>query len=73
MTKITQKDLKVLSLMTDYLFCDNFRDVLDFARETLKEDFPANKLETRQIQSKLKGALWSDFMSLRRKLKELAR
>lgn len=71
--KITEKDLIVLTIMTDYLFCDNIRDVLEFASSMLNKRINAFDLHERKNYSTLKGLLWDDFLKIKRKLKDLAK
>lgn len=72
MTNITKQDLLVLTLMTNYLFCDNYRDVLEYASALLEERVEPSMLQNRKVQSKLKGLVWDDFLKLKQKLRRLA-
>ena len=72
MTDITKKDLLVLTLMTNYLFCDNYRDVLDYASALLEERIDISMLQNRKVQAKLRGLIWDDFLKLKVKLRKLA-
>ena len=72
MTNITKQDLLVLTLMTNYLFCEDYRDVLEYASALLEERVEFSMLQDRRVQSKLKGLVWDDFLELKQKLRRLA-
>lgn len=71
MSNLTKKDLIVLTLMTNYLFCDDFKEALEFARAILEEHIELHELYDRKIQASLKGLLWNDFLKLKKKLREM--
>ena len=71
-SKLTKQDLRVLSVITGYLFCDSFGEAFEFAKAVVNEPIDTIQLQNRRIQSKLKGLLWEDFLKIKAKLKRLA-
>ena len=72
-SKITKHDLRVLSIMTDYLFCDSFKEILSYSSGLLEDDIDASNFHDRRVQARLKSILWEDFLNVKKKLKELAK
>lgn len=71
--KLTRQDLAILTLMTNYLFCDNIGEAIDYANAVTGEAINAFTLQNREIQAKVKGAIWDDFLKIKKKLKELVK
>ena len=58
MTNITKQDLRVLSIVTGYLFCDSFEELFEYIKAIIEEPIEPSQLQNRRIQSKAKANIY---------------